>query len=226
MKIRSLLSTLVLAASSFVVAGCAGTHFQDISDRLDGQVDAAVENAANTLGQRVEAAVIKAVSDASPKIIEVVGSAQADPDLIADAVITGVKPIVEAVVPAVQINADGIKKDLGEAIASAVAAAEEDTKEASAQAAKEAVDVVAPFLPQPWGSFASMAAGLVLGLMRASANRKAARRMATAIELQQGDNGTINFDDETTRDNLSAGMGATAKRIVDEAQGKASSLPF
>ena len=188
------------------VCGCAGHHEQRIASTLDERVQSAFNRAA----ERALPAILTAVEIPNDQ--------------------TRAKAITESIGSALtlvpQIDIDGISAELSQAVTSAIAAAEADSELASAQAAKEAVDVVAPFIPGPWSGVLTGLAGLALGLLRARANRKAAVGMAQAIETNKDDAGVLNLTDKITANRVSSAMGASGKRIVDEAQGKVSSLPF
>ncbi len=88
------------------------------------------------------------------------------------------------------------------------------------------VTAAAPLIPPPWGTVAAAAAGLLIGLIRAAANRSAGRRIAASIEQNATPEGTVNLSDPATRDRLRTAQGALAGRLVDEAQGKSLALPF
>jgi hypothetical protein len=88
------------------------------------------------------------------------------------------------------------------------------------------VNAAAPLIPPPWGTIVAAVTGLALGLFRAAQNRSAARRIAASIEQNAGADGTINLSDPAIKDKVRSVQGATAGRVVDEAQGKVASLPF
>ena len=81
------------------------------------------------------------------------------------------------------------------------------------------VESVAPLLPPPWGAILAATGGLVIGLIRAGYNRAQARKIAASLD------GKLTL---TEADKLAvrAAQGTGAGRIVDEAQGKKTALPF
>lgn len=82
---------------------------------------------------------------------------------------------------------------------------------------------VAPVIPPPYGVLVGALGGLIGGLWRARHNRVAGRNLAGALEsVKEGP--TINLG--ANKDKISAMMGASGKRLVDEAQGKRWGLPF
>jgi hypothetical protein len=82
---------------------------------------------------------------------------------------------------------------------------------------------VAPLIPG--GAGALQLGAFALLLIRNWQNRNAGRKIAEAINSASS-GGQINFKDEATRNELSRVMGSSGKRLVDEAQGKARSLPI
>lgn len=81
------------------------------------------------------------------------------------------------------------------------------------------------FIPG-WGTVAGLLVTTIFGFIRAGMNRAAARAIAKSVELAQGADGVLNLDNEATQEDLRTIQGAGGSRIVDEAQGKATRLPF
>ena len=96
---------------------------------------------------------------------------------------------------------------------------------ASAEYVDNVVRGVSPFIPVPFvGEILAGLSGLTLGLVRAAANRRAARAIALGIEVAKDANGTVDLNSKAKV--VSTAMGAAGNRIVDEAQGKKAALPF
>jgi len=87
------------------------------------------------------------------------------------------------------------------------------------------IQSIAPFIPPPFNGLVIFVGGTVIGLIRAAQNRSAARRVVQSIEAAK-DAGKVDFESVDVKNRLSVQQGATGKRIVDEAQGKASALLF
>lgn len=86
-----------------------------------------------------------------------------------------------------------------------------------------AAEAAAPLFG-PYGA-AILAITNLIGWGRAAYNRAAGRKLAVAIDLAKT-KGAVDFSNPETAAKLSASMGAAAKAIVDEAQGKALPLPI
>jgi len=82
------------------------------------------------------------------------------------------------------------------------------------------VQAAAPLIPPPWGAVLAGVAGLVVGLIRAASTKKTAVKTLAAI------NPHIGPMTDADRAAVSAAQGAAGKKLVDEAQGKVSSLPI
>jgi len=82
------------------------------------------------------------------------------------------------------------------------------------------IQSAAPLLPVPWGPLLAAGGGLVVGLLRAAQNRKAARNIATSVQPILAD---VKLTEEQ-KTAIRATQGATGNRIVDESQGKKPAL--
>lgn len=87
--------------------------------------------------------------------------------------------------------------------------------------AEATVESVAPLLPAPWGAILLASGTLAIGLIRAGYNRTQARKIVRSID---GFGKLTLTDAEKVEVRLAQGAGAG--RIVDEAQGKKTALPF
>ena len=95
----------------------------------------------------------------------------------------------------------------------------------SAEYVDSIVKGVSPYIPVPFvGEILAGLSGLTLGLVRAAANRRAARAVALGVEAAKDTNGVPDLKGKASL--VSATMGASGNRIVDEAQGKKAALPF
>ena len=89
--------------------------------------------------------------------------------------------------------------------------------------AEAGLHATTPYLPLPWGALATGIGGLTIGLLRAYQNRKAGRNIAASVADIVAKE--LDLSPESAA-RLSAAQGATAKRIVDEAQGTKAVVPF
>lgn len=85
--------------------------------------------------------------------------------------------------------------------------------------AEAAVESAAPLIPAPWGAIFAASGGLLIGLLRAGYNR------AQAVKIARSVDGKVDLSDASKAE-IRAIQGAGGGRIVDEAQGKATRLPF
>lgn len=77
----------------------------------------------------------------------------------------------------------------------------------------------APLIPAPWGQLVLLGWSVV-STVRAVMNRRAGKQIAASVE------GKLNLTEPGIKADIRSQQGATAQRIVDEAQGKAFSLPL
>ena len=175
----------------------------------------------------------------TPDEREQIGQAAAQAQAVADEA-TAMKAQLDAAIPALKqaglLTAEkeqqiaGISKQLDDKIAAAKQALATFQTQLQSNPPADGVDVgiaavqaAAPLLG-PYGSLAVALAGIA-AMIRGAYNRAAGRKLAQAIEAAKA-KGAVNFADPETAAKISAGMGAAAKRIVDEAQGKALPLPI
>ena len=85
--------------------------------------------------------------------------------------------------------------------------------------AEVALETTAQYLPPPWGGFLMMGSGLVLGLLRAWRNKRTAMKAIAAVDAY------VIVPDANVAE-VRAAAGRAGNRLVDEAQGKTTGLPF
>lgn len=83
------------------------------------------------------------------------------------------------------------------------------------------VTAVAPLLPAPWGAIAGAVGGLVIGLLRAWRNKKAAIAVIQSVQPI-----VTKALTPAVSETLSAKQGSAGQALVDAAQGKGTVLPF
>lgn len=139
----------------------------------------------------------------------------------AEALVAGMVKSVEKASAVVKQTEDGLAK-----ATEAITTLEKVVSSATDTAGliEEGGKAAAQYVPGGYGPLVVLAATTVASLVRASQNRTAARNIAAAIEQVKSD-GKVDFAAPDTASKLSAAMGSTAKRIVDEAQGDALRLP-
>lgn len=90
-----------------------------------------------------------------------------------------------------------------------------------------AIGTASTFIPPPWNILVASAGGLLAGLWRSGAIKRAAREIVESIEAVKKANPAL--ADELAKEGniaiLNAGQGDLAKRIVDEAQGTVVKIP-
>lgn len=83
-----------------------------------------------------------------------------------------------------------------------------------------------PLIPQPWGAIVGAVVGLGVGVVRAWSNKRTAVRVVQAVEAAKDvAGGVVDFSAPDIRRKLRS-MGPAGAKLVDEAQGRASGLPF
>lgn len=207
---RTVLCLATCLMLALVLPGCSTEQLALAEKRLE-QTQTTLAATQRTLDQLEQQAVATreqaATQPAGPEQTRLVEAAAR-----IEAVIAQAKPIVTAA----QAAASGAAREIAQA---------SDATDAVLGTVQAAADVGAPFIPV-WGGIVGLLVTNVITLIRNYRNRAAARAIPRSIELVQGADGKVDFDDPTTQDNLRAMQGATAARIVDEAQGKRLALPF